>query len=218
MSPSVDRQLQSMTVDPIFIIEKFYDPRGRTCALLVRHGLQVAAKSMAVAQRIPRLNPNLEFIREAALLHDIGIFMTCAPDLGCTGRHPYVCHGFLGREILEEMGLPAHAAVCERHVGAGLTKAEIRSQGLPLPQRDMLPESIEEQIITYADNFFSKRNPQGGELTAARIVAALGRYSPAAAARFRAWHELFDPPRRHAATRAQPFSKGAKGCMHHRHL
>jgi uncharacterized protein len=179
-----------MTTDPLGIIGTCYDPHGSTYALLVAHGRRIAAKALAVARCVPHLNPDLGFIREAALLHDIGIFLTRAPGLGCIGPHPYVCHGVLGAEILKAWGLPDHAAVCERHVGAGLTAAEIDTQGLPLPRRDMLPVSVEERIIAYADKFFSKLGPPQ-EKSPAEIVTGLERYAPAAAARFRAWHDLF---------------------------
>ena len=53
---------------------------------------------------VPELSPDIEFIRTAALLHDIGIFMTHAPKFGCFGDHPYLAHGYLGRELLEREG------------------------------------------------------------------------------------------------------------------
>jgi uncharacterized protein len=83
--------------------------------------------------------------------------MTHAPWIGCHGEKGYICHGYLGRELIEKEGFPAHALVCERHVGAGLSKADIKEYKLPVPERDMLPVSIEEKIICYADKFFSKR-------------------------------------------------------------
>ncbi len=49
------------------------------------------------------------FIEEAALLHDIGVCQVHAPGLGLHGRHPYIMHGVLGREILEREGYPLHA-------------------------------------------------------------------------------------------------------------
>ncbi len=93
------------------------------------------------------------------MLHDIGIFMTNSPKIGCEGEHHYLAHGYLGRELLEKEGLPRHALVCERHTGAGLTVDDIRNQNLPLPHRDMRPQSLEEQIVCFADMFYSK-NPE----------------------------------------------------------
>jgi len=50
-----------------------------------------------------------------------------------------------------------HALVCERHTGVGLTLKDIVQQNLPLPHREMCPESLSEQIICYADLFYSKK-------------------------------------------------------------
>ena len=144
-------------MDPIRIISKFYDPDSLAFHLLLEHSSMVARKSLAVAERVKHLNPDRLFIGQAAMLHDIGIFLTKAPELGCFGEEDYVCHGFLGREVLAKEGLPLHGLVCERHVGVGLSVKDIAALGLPLPQRDMFPVTLEEKIICYADKFFSKK-------------------------------------------------------------
>ncbi|HAM49936.1 MAG TPA: hypothetical protein DCP92_04295 [Nitrospiraceae bacterium] len=90
------------------------------------------------------------------MLHDVGIIYTNAPKLGCYGDKHYLCHGYIGRQLLEKEGLTKHALVCERHVGVGITAEEIKNNKLPLPERDMAPLSIEEKIICFADKFFSK--------------------------------------------------------------
>jgi len=180
-------------MDPIKIIENHYHPESQTFRLLVRHGEQVAEKALAVADRVVHLNPDRTFLREAAMLHDIGIYMTDTPQLGCRGHHPYVCHGILGRMILEPLELNRHAMVCERHVGVGLTVDEIKQHRLPLPLRDMLPVTLEEEIICYADKFFSKDN--GGSKTAKsidEIIAGLKRYGDGGVMRFEAWVERFE--------------------------
>ncbi|MCP4686901.1 MAG: phosphohydrolase, partial [Desulfobacterales bacterium] len=123
----------------IDIIRKFYPAHGKAHRILLEHGRLVAEKSLAAAQRVSHLAPDLEFIREAAMLHDIGVFMVDAPGLGCVGKRPYIVHGVLGRELLEEIGLPRHALVCERHVGVGISAEDIKKHDLPLPERDMLP-------------------------------------------------------------------------------
>ena len=120
--------------------------------------MAVASHAVKVAQMNSELGPDIEFIRTSAILHDIGIFMTHNPDIGCFGEYPYLAHGYLGREILKKEGFPKHALVCERHVGAGISKEEIIRNKLPLPQRDMIPLTIEEEIICYADKFYSKSN------------------------------------------------------------
>lgn len=143
-------------MDPLDVIEKYYDPESKAYHFLVHHSRLVAKKAFEIAERARDLNPDVKFIEEAAMLHDIGIFYTNAPKIGCYGYKDYICHGYLGRELLEKEGLPRHALVCERHVGVGITAEEITSNNLPLPKRDMLPLTIEEKIICLADKFYSK--------------------------------------------------------------
>ncbi len=143
-------------MNPLDVITLHYRPGSLAYEILVEHSSLVTQKALAVASKLSGLNPDMEFIREAAMLHDIGIFMTDAPLLGCTGELPYICHGYIGRKILEQEGLPVHGLVCERHVGVGITVEDIKTGNLPIPLRDMTPQSIEENIICYADKFFSK--------------------------------------------------------------
>jgi uncharacterized protein len=158
---------------------------------LLKHSEMVARKALEVARRLKRLNPDLRFIEEASMLHDIGIFLTNAPQLGCHGKEPYILHGVLGRDILESKGLPRHALVCERHVGAGITEADIRTNRLPLPARDMVPVSLEERIICYADKFFSKDNGPLGEKPLEHVRQMINRYGPEKLSAFDRWHEEF---------------------------
>ncbi|MDI6801438.1 MAG: HDIG domain-containing protein [Thermodesulfovibrionales bacterium] len=143
-------------MDVISIIEKYYESDSKAYHFLIHHSKLVVRKALQVAERVMELNPNIKFIEEAALLHDIGIFMTYSPKIGCYGYHPYISHGYLGREILEREGLPEHALVCERHVGVGLTVEDIENNKFPLPKRHMIPLSLEEKIICFADKFYSK--------------------------------------------------------------
>lgn len=143
-------------MDPIEIIQKFYKVDTELYNLLVIHSKEVAKKALEIARRVPNLNPDWKFIEEAAMLHDIGIFLTNAPDLECFGDKPYICHGYLGGELLKKEGFPRHALVCERHTGMGISILDIEKEKLPLPKRDMQPISVEEKIICLADKFFSK--------------------------------------------------------------
>jgi uncharacterized protein len=184
-------------MSPLDIIAEFYEPGSGSHQILVEHGRQVADKAVEVAMRVSHLKPNLNFIKEAAMLHDLAIFETNTPELGCTGKHPYVCHGYLGRKILENKGLPMHGLVCERHVGVGISSEEIRRYHLPLPERDMIPISIEEQIICYADKFYSKNGETDGrEKSVEDILNSLYRYGPEKAARFQSWLRLFKETRK----------------------
>jgi uncharacterized protein len=180
-------------MNPLDIIAKFYDPGSKSYQILVKHGRQVADKAIEAAMKVSHLEPDLNFIKEAAMLHDIGIFETDTPELGCTGKHPYVCHGFLGRKILDNLGLQLHGLVCERHIGVGISSEEIKRYHLPLPQRDMVPITIEEQIICYADKFYSKNGKtDGDEKSVEDILNGLYRYGAEKAARFQSWAHIFE--------------------------
>ncbi|MFO8130387.1 MAG: HD domain-containing protein [Bacteroidales bacterium] len=137
------------------LLEKYYAPDSNTFRYLHTHSLSVARLALSIVEH-NRYSTDREWIVNAAMLHDIGIFKTHAPGIGCFGNYPYLAHGYLGREILEQEGLHDLAKVCERHVGVGISAKEIRSKKLPLPERNMLPLTLEEQIICYADKFFSK--------------------------------------------------------------
>lgn len=180
-------------MNPIDIIDKYYDRSAMAYEILICHGKHVAKKALDAAKNVSHLNPDLDFIRDAAMLHDIGIFLTNTPKLGCTGRHPYICHGYLGRNILEKKGMTKLALVCERHVGVGITPEDIRQYNLPLPERNMEPVSIEEQIICYADKFFSKNsNPGSKEKSAEDIKLVLEQYGHDKVAKFQSWIDMFE--------------------------
>ncbi len=143
-------------MDPIKIIEKHYKKNSKSYNALILHGKQVKRKALHIARKVPRLKPDLIFIAEAAMLHDIGIKFTNANDIGCHGKHRYIEHTYLGGELLRKEGFPKHAKVCERHIGVGITKKEIIKNKLPLPKRNFIPLSVEEQIVCIADKFYTK--------------------------------------------------------------
>ena len=180
-------------MNPIELLEQYYDSNSKTFKILVEHGRQVAQKARAAAATVSALKPDLEFIETAAMLHDIGIFLTRTPQFGCFGKHPYICHGILGSELLKEKGHSELALVCERHVGVGIRIEDIQRHNLPLPNRDMIPVSIEEQIICYADKFFSKNgNGRPAEKSIAEIIDNLSRYGPDKVERFESWAQTFE--------------------------
>ena len=179
-------------MDTLRIIKKYYDPESRAYYLLVHHSRMVAEKALEIAKKLKRLNPDLIFIEEAAMLHDIGILFTNEPNIGCYGDKPYVCHGYLGREILEKEGFPKHALICERHIGVGISRKDIEEKNLPLPKREMVPVSIEEQIICYADKFFSKDSEfLLKEKSIKRIREYISRFGEDKIKRFDEWVKIF---------------------------
>lgn len=137
------------------ILTRYLD--GPSFEIVFEHSRCVADLALEVADRVNVLVEERMFIEEASLLHDIGVCQVYAPDLGLFGKYPYIMHGTLGRTILEQEGFPLHALVCERHTGVGLTCNDIIRQQLPLPHREMCPITRAEQIICFADLFYSKK-------------------------------------------------------------
>jgi uncharacterized protein len=172
------------------IIDRYYKDNPDLRALLIRHSEDVANKALTIASRHPEFDIDRKFVLEAAMLHDIGIFKTSVPGIYCFGREPYLRHGILGAELLRNEGWPRHALVCERHTGAGLTNKEIVSQHLPLPAADFMPVSMEEQLICFADCFFSKTKPEK-EKPAEAIRQKMKEYGPRPLKQFDAWCEMF---------------------------
>ena len=177
-------------MNPIEIIQKYYTPKSEAYRILVDHSRDVANKALAIARNHPELNLDLEFIEEAAMLHDIGIFLTNAPGISCFGTHPYICHGYLGAELMRREGFPKHARVCERHTGTGLTLQNILEQNLPLPHQNFVPETLEEQVVCYADKFYSKTHPDR-ERSYERSVQSLQKFGEAGVEKFARWHKMF---------------------------
>ncbi len=91
---------------------------------------------------------------------------------------------------LTDATLEACARVCERHTGTGLTLEDIRTQALPLPLQDYSPQSLEEELICFADKFFSKthldreRDPQ-------QARSKLEKFGEESLRRFDNWAERF---------------------------
>ncbi len=173
------------------IINRFYKPNSKAWVILTEHSKAVRDFAITIAQQHPELNADTQFVSEAAMLHDIGIFYTNAPSLFCFGDKPYICHGYLGRELLEREGFPRHALVCERHTGTGLSLEEIIKQNLPIPHRDMLPVSIEEQIICFADKFFRKSKELTKPQKTDRVRNNLLKHGKSQLNRFDRWLEMF---------------------------
>lgn len=172
------------------IIDKYYGNDNRLRTILLVHSRLVSDKALRCAD-MHGIEIDRRFVEEAAMLHDIGIFRCNAPDIECHGIQPYICHGIEGRAILEKEGLPRHALVCERHTGAGLTVEDIITQNLPLPHRDMTPQTLEEKLICYADKFFSKSGDYSREKPLDKVIRSMARHGDATLDRFLELHSLF---------------------------
>ena len=177
-------------MSPLDIINKYCTNEKQRHILLV-HSRAVADKALEIARRHPEWLVDELFIEEASLLHDIGIVSVNAPVIECHGIEPYIKHGVLGAEMLRNEGLERHALVCERHTGTGLTMEQIVRQQLPLPLRDMQPVSMEEQIICFADKFFSKTRLDS-EDSLQRVMQKMAKWGDESIEQLRHWTNLFE--------------------------
>lgn len=177
-------------MQPLDLIDKYYPQDNELKKILLVHSRAVADKALWIARQHPELKLDETFLYEAAMLHDIGIFLTNAAPIFCFGMHPYISHGYLGSGLVSEAGFYRHALVCERHTGAGLSLEDIVRQQLPLPQREMLPVTMEEQVICFADKFYSKTRLEK-EKSVEGARKSIAKYGEPGLMRFNRWCELF---------------------------
>ena len=178
------------------IIDHYYKEDTPLRHILLLHSRQVADRALLICDRHPEFGIDRDFVESAAMLHDIGIVRCDAPGIHCHGTEPYIRHGLLGAEMLIALQGPhsdlhAFARVCERHTGAGITKADIVQQGLPMPLRDFTPETLAEKVICYADKFYSKSRPDH-EKTIEEAIRSLTKFGDVGVVRFKEWVELFE--------------------------
>ncbi|MDE6479435.1 MAG: HDIG domain-containing protein [Muribaculaceae bacterium] len=174
------------------ILSKYYEEGSALLDLLLTHSEMVARKALTVAEAA-KLNIDRDFVYNAAMLHDIGIFRCDASGIYCYGDEPYIRHGIIGGELLRKEGVDeAFARVCERHTGSGLTAKEIAETGMPLPHMDFLPETLEEKLICYADKFFSKSGDPREEKSLDHVRKSMAKFGADSLARFDALHAIFN--------------------------
>ena len=163
-------------IDYQSVIIKYY-PTGVLRDLLLKHSRQVADRCLAICNRHPELGLDRVFLEEAAMLHDIGIQWCSAPGIHCHGTEPYLRHGVVGGELLRLEGWERHARIAERHTGTGLLGLE--------------PETLEEQVVCYADKFYSKSHPDR-VLTITEAAQNLERFGHEGVRKFMDWAGRFE--------------------------
>ncbi len=159
------------------IIDKYYPADDELRRVLLKHSRQVADRCLQIAKKHKELPVDVQFLEEAAMLHDIGIYQCDAPSIHCHGSEPYIKHGPIGGELLRQEGFPRHARVAERHTGTGLPGFE--------------PETLEEQIVCYADKFYSKSSPDHVR-TVAETAQSLEKFGHEGVLKFLSWAERFE--------------------------
>lgn len=173
------------------IIDRYYPQDNEQKNIYIVHARAVADFALSLSRSHPELQLDEQFVYEAAMLHDIGIFLTDAPRIHCYGTEQYLCHGYLGAQLLRSLGYERHARVCERHTGTGLTKEVIAQNGWNLPEADFLPETLEEQLICFADKFFSKTKFLDHPRTFEQVVESMRKISEDSVKKVEEWARIF---------------------------
>lgn len=193
-------------MNSVEILHHFIDPNEALYQVVYLHSRAVADFALRLADRHPQWAIDRSLLEDAALLHDIGVVRVDAPSIHCFGSEPYIRHGVLGAAMLRELAsdaarldgdatrlvsrLEACARVCERHTGTGLTIRAIEEGGLPLPKQDLSPQTLEEELICFADKFFSKTHLDQ-ERTPQQARAKLEKFGQESLNRFDNWCERF---------------------------
>ena len=159
------------------IIDKYYPADDELRRVLLKHSRQVADRCLQIVKKHKELPVDVQFLEEAAMLHDIGIYQCDAPSIHCHGKEPYIKHGPIGGDLLRQEGFPRHARVAERHTGTGLPGYE--------------PETLEEQIVCYADKFYSKSSPDRVQ-TVAETAQSLEKFGHEGVLKFLEWSRMFE--------------------------
>ena len=108
-----------------------------------KHCTTVAKIAVKIAENIKKngYDVDVDAVLKGALLHDIGRAIT----------HDPFQHFIKSAEILRNEGVDEKIVrIAERHFSAGLTAEEAEKLGLE--PKDYLPESLEEKIVSFADN------------------------------------------------------------------
>ncbi len=181
--------VKSMNADQI--INRYYPEDNELKNIYIIHANAVTSLALDFAGRHSELGLDMEFIKEAAMLHDLGIFLTNAPRIYCYGSEDYICHGYLGAELLRSLGYERHARVCERHTGTGITKQAIVDNGWNLPVKDFVPETLEEQLVCFADKFYSKTRYLNEPRSFEQVVESMRKISDESVKKVQEWAKIF---------------------------
>jgi len=112
---------------------------------VIRHCKAVRNVAIKIAKKA---KADVNLVEAGALLHDIGRSKT----------HD-IRHAIEGVKIAKELGLPdVIINIIRRHVGAGIDSDEAKQLGLP--EKDYIPETLEEKIVCHADSLIDNNKKQ----------------------------------------------------------
>jgi uncharacterized protein len=135
---------------------------------VIQHCKTVAKFAVKMARILQEkgFRVDIELVETGALLHDIGRSKTHTVD-----------HAIVGAKIAESAGMPeAVSKIIERHVGGGIPQDEAVKLGWP--EKNYLPETLEERIVAYADKLVEGNKKVPINKTIAQFSRKLGKDHP----------------------------------------
>ena len=184
-------KIKNMTQEEIYKLHKKYSQGeygDELLDLVWTHSLIVRDIALQLAKKLEekKIKINTELVEIGVLIHDIGCY-DCYEFVRKNVK-PYIQHGVVGTEILRKEGFGEEICkIASVHLGVGITKENIIQNKLPLEVKDFVPETLEEKLVAYADNFHSKNGPKFMDFETARgKLARLWSLSPAKFDEFKA--------------------------------
>lgn len=92
-------------------------------------------------------NIDMDLVKAGCMLHDVGRCVTSD-----------IKHAYIGADLLRKLGVDERICkITERHIGAGITKEDAEENHLP--DRNYIPETLEEKIVAHSDNLVHGTTP-----------------------------------------------------------
>jgi len=136
---------------------------------VIEHCKMVSEFAVKIATAFSKkgFDVDVYLVEVSGLLHDIGRSKTHSVD-----------HALIGARIAHSFNLPdVVVRIIERHAGGGIPKEEAKLLGWP--EKDYLPQTLEEKIVCYADKRVEGLRVVSIEQALRPYVASLGKNHPA---------------------------------------
>ena len=137
--------------------------------VIIQHCINVSNLAVNIAKKVHAkgVKVDIALIKIGGLLHDIGRSKTHT-----------VHHAFIGTQIVKSFNLPTPLIkIVERHIGSGIPKEEAVKLGLP--NKDFIPQTLEEKIVSYADKLIDSDREMSFDEALKRFTEDLGKSHPA---------------------------------------
>ena len=131
---------------------------------VIGHSKGVSRKAVQIAGNFDDVD--VELVRIGGLLHDIGRSKTNSIE-----------HAVIGAKIVADLGYSIEIVnIVERHIGTGLSEEDAKELGLPI--KDYTPQTLEEKIVSHADNLFNGADEVDVDFTINKWKRKLGENHP----------------------------------------